>query len=81
METHWVTHAEREHGWREAHVSRMRGMAERDKNHPSVVTWSPDNEYFSGSHTDAMWDYAERRDPSRPIYIDAKLESAAKRTH
>ena len=75
METHWVTHAEREQGWRDAHVSRMQGMVERDKNHPSVVMWSPGNEYFSGPHTDAMRDYATQRDPSRLIYIDAEDES------
>ena len=75
LETHWVTHAEREQGWRGAHVTRMQGMVERDKNHPSVVMWSPGNENFSGPHTDAMWDYAAKRDPSRLIYIDTQVGS------
>ena len=72
METHWATHAEKKEGWGEAHLSRIEGMIERDKNHPSVLLWSVGNEFYPGPHTDAMYDYAVQRDPSRFTYYDAK---------
>src|SRR5690606_20154060 len=40
METHWVTHAEKDPQFMEAHLSRIRDLVERDKNHPSVILWS-----------------------------------------
>ncbi|TKG96628.1 hypothetical protein EYV94_05095 [Puteibacter caeruleilacunae] len=70
METHWVTHAEKEEGFANAHLSRMVRMVERDKNYPSVILWSLGNEFYMGPHTDAMYEWAEKRDPSRLIYCD-----------
>src|SRR6185437_4682638 len=34
--------------FREAHLSRMTGMVERDKNHPAIIIWSLGNEAGSG---------------------------------
>ena len=70
METHWVTHPEKEEGWREAHLSRMQRMVERDKNHPSVILWSLGNEFHVGEHTNAMYDWVIERDRSRLVYYD-----------
>ena len=74
METHWVTHAEKKKGWERAHLSRIERMIERDKNHPSIILWSIGNEFHAGPHSDAMYDYAVNRDPSRFTYNDAKSD-------
>jgi beta-galactosidase len=70
METHWRTHAEKQEGLEEAHISRMSRMIERDKNHPSIIIWSVGNEYYHGPHTMEMYNYANKRDYSRPIYYE-----------
>ena len=56
--------------WRQALVSRMQRMVERDKNHPSIVLWSLGNESGSGQNLSAMADWARRRDPSRPLHYE-----------
>lgn len=59
--------------WQEAFVSRGIAMLERDKNHPSVITWSLGNESGPGVNFDVMADSMRRLDPSRPIhYEDSK---------
>ncbi|MFK4805892.1 glycoside hydrolase family 2 TIM barrel-domain containing protein [Microbacterium sp. ZW CA_36] len=46
---------------------RMRNMVDRDKNHPSVIVWSTGNESGVGSNLQAMYEWAKRHDPSRPV--------------
>ncbi|USI74558.1 glycoside hydrolase family 2 TIM barrel-domain containing protein [Sphingomonas morindae] len=53
--------------WREAHVSRVRNMVERDKNHPSILFWSLGNEAGIGPNFRAAADAARGRDPDRLI--------------
>jgi len=72
METHWTTHAEKDPRFKEAHLARMKGLIERDKNHPSIILWSLGNEFYFGPNTQVMYDYALKRDPSRFIYCDEK---------
>ena len=36
--------------WEAAHLDRLERMVERDKNHPSIITWSLGNEAGSGVH-------------------------------
>ncbi len=55
--------------WREAYLDRMERMVERDKNHPSVIIWSPGNESDTGSNMRAMADYVHRR-IGGSIFID-----------
>jgi|SRR5579872_5076367 len=57
--------------FREAHLSRMEGMVERDKNHPSVIIWSLGNEAGSGESFRQMYQRTKARDPSRPIQYEA----------
>ena len=57
--------------FREAHLSRMSGMVERDKNHPSVIIWSLGNEAGSGESFRQMYHATKERDPSRPIQYEA----------
>ncbi|HEU0066068.1 MAG TPA: glycoside hydrolase family 2 TIM barrel-domain containing protein [Sphingomonas sp.] len=53
--------------WKDAHVSRVVNMVERDKNHPSIVFWSLGNEAGIGPNFAAAAAAAKRRDPSRLI--------------
>ncbi len=55
--------------WREAYLDRMERMVERDKNHPSVIIWSPGNESDTGSNMRAMADYVHQRIKGS-IFID-----------
>ena len=54
--------------WRAAFLDRLVGMAERDKNHPSVFMWDTGNEAGLGAHHFAMADWLDANDPTRPIY-------------
>ncbi len=58
--------------WQPAFVARGVAMAERDKNHPSVVMWSLGNETGDGPNTQAMADTLRKLDPSRPIHYESR---------
>ena len=60
--------------WTEAHVDRARRMVERDKNHPSIITWSLGNESGNGVCLEAMYDWIKQRDPSRPVQYEQAHE-------
>ena len=51
-----------------AHLDRIARMVERDKNHPSVISWSLGNEAGDGPNLAAAYQWAKQRDPSRPIH-------------
>lgn len=54
--------------WQPAYLDRVERMVERDKNHASVVIWSMGNESGDGLNTRAGYEWAKRRDPSRPFH-------------
>ena len=54
--------------WQPAYLDRVRRMIERDKNHASVVIWSMGNESGDGLNARAAYDWARRRDASRPFH-------------
>ena len=59
----------------EDHMNRTIGMVERDKNHPSVVTWSLGNEAGNGINFYETYLWIKGRDTSRPVqYERAVLE-------
>ena len=59
----------------EDHMNRTIGMVERDKNHPSVVTWSLGNEAGNGYNFYETYLWIKSRDKSRPVqYERAELE-------
>ncbi len=53
--------------WRDAHVSRVTNMVERDKNHPSIIFWSLGNEAGIGPNFADAAQAARARDPGRLI--------------
>ncbi|AIT07134.1 beta-galactosidase [Sphingomonas taxi] len=53
--------------WKDAHVSRVANMVERDKNHASVIFWSLGNEAGIGPNFRAAAEAARARDPGRLI--------------
>ncbi len=57
--------------WQQAFVVRGVAMAERDKNHPSIVMWSLGNETGDGPNTQAMADTLRTLDPTRPIHYES----------
>jgi len=59
--------------WREAIVDRGVSMAERDKNHPSVLLWSLGNEAGMGPNLEAMAEAIRAIDAShRPIHYEGR---------
>ena len=57
--------------WQGAFVARGVAMAERDKNHPSIIMWSLGNETGDGPNTQAMADTLRVLDPTRPIHYES----------
>ncbi|SDJ74787.1 beta-galactosidase/evolved beta-galactosidase subunit alpha [Catalinimonas alkaloidigena] len=60
--------------WKEAFVDRGRSMAERDKNHASIIFWSLGNEAGMGQNFYAMADTIRAIDPTRPIHYESLNE-------
>ncbi|MGB0931631.1 MAG: glycoside hydrolase family 2 TIM barrel-domain containing protein, partial [Chitinophagales bacterium] len=58
--------------WKKAIVARGTAMAERDKNHPSILIWSLGNEAGMGENMTAMADAIRQIDPSRPIHYESR---------
>jgi beta-galactosidase len=56
--------------WRGTHVNRVRRMIERDKNLPCVIVWSLGNEAGTGDNLKRAYEFAKRRDGSRPVVYD-----------
>ena len=59
--------------WKEAHLDRTIRMVERDKNHPSVITWSLGNEAGNGVNFYATYSWIKERDPTRPVQYERAL--------
>ena len=57
----------RDPAWRDAQVSRVVNMVQRDKNHPSVIFWSLGNETGNGANFEAAAAAARAIDPTRLI--------------
>ena len=51
--------------WKDQMLDRMVRMVERDKNHPSIVFWSPGNETGTGDTITAIYNWTKARDDSR----------------
>ncbi len=77
-ETNVETHGTRGFGgelasnyeWTQAFVDRAARMYERDKNHPSIFSWSLGNESGVGANHAAMAGYLKWNDPERLIHYE-----------
>jgi beta-galactosidase len=56
--------------WYDQHMMRTVRMVERDKNHPSVITWSLGNEAGDGRNFVATYKWIKQRDGSRPVQYE-----------
>ncbi len=56
--------------WAGAFLDRVIRMAERDRNHPSVVIWSLGNESGYGPNFAAMSGWLHEFDPTRPVHYE-----------
>ena len=55
--------------WRNPHFTRITRMYERDKNHPSIITWSLGNEAGNGVNMYEAYDWLRKKD-SRPVQYE-----------
>ncbi|MDJ1495115.1 glycoside hydrolase family 2 TIM barrel-domain containing protein [Cytophagaceae bacterium DM2B3-1] len=62
--------------WRNAFVARGIAMAERDKNHPSIILWSLGNETGMGENFSTMAEEIRTIDPTRPIHYESRQPEA-----
>lgn len=60
----------KDESWKEAHLYRTRNMFERDKNQPSIITWSLGNEAGNGVNFEATYDYLKSVDSTRPVQYE-----------
>jgi len=64
--------------WTGAFLDRAQRMAERDKNHPSVIIWSMGNESGYGPNFAAISGWLHAFDPTRPVHYEgAQTETDA----
>ncbi|MET0773483.1 MAG: glycoside hydrolase family 2 TIM barrel-domain containing protein, partial [Candidatus Limnocylindrales bacterium] len=54
-------------------VERVARMAQRDKDHPSVIAWSLGNESGHGANHEAAAGWLRRYDPSRPLHYEGAI--------
>jgi beta-galactosidase len=70
-----------EPNWTGAFLDRAQRMAERDKNHPSVIIWSMGNESGYGPNFAAVSGWLHEFDPTRPVHYEgAQTETDAPKT-
>lgn len=74
IESHGLSFAEKNVSnfpeWDDAHMDRLIRTVERDKNHPSVITWSLGNEASNGPVYFKLYDWLKQRDASRPTQYE-----------
>lgn len=56
--------------WKATHLDRTIKMFERDKNHPSIVTWSLGNEAGNGENFFATYKWLKEHDTTRPTQYE-----------
>jgi len=67
--------------WTGAFLDRAQRMAERDKNHPSVIIWSMANESGYGPNFAAISGWLHEFDPTRPVHYEgAQTQTDAPKT-
>ena len=70
-----ATHTANLPEWKAAHLDRIQRMVERDKNHPSIITWSMGNEAGNGPCFYEAYDWIKKRDRTRPVQYEQSGEA------
>ncbi|MBD0849352.1 glycoside hydrolase family 2 TIM barrel-domain containing protein [Maribacter arenosus] len=60
--------------WKEMHLDRTIRMFERDKNYPSIITWSLGNEAGNGANFQATYDWLKAHDETRPVQYEGATQ-------
>lgn len=61
--------------WHDAILDREIALVERDKNHPSVITWSLGNESGNGENFKSAYRWIKERDKTRPVQFEQADEN------
>ncbi|MBU3820557.1 DUF4981 domain-containing protein [Flavobacteriaceae bacterium XHP0103] len=61
--------------WKDAHLTRLKRMVERDKNFTSVVTWSMGNEAGNGYNFYECYLWLKERDKTRPVQYERAVNN------
>ncbi len=61
--------------WHDAILDREMALVERDKNHPSVITWSLGNEAGNGENFKSAYHWIKERDKTRPVQFEQADET------
>ncbi|MDR8392394.1 DUF4981 domain-containing protein [Aliifodinibius sp. S!AR15-10] len=56
--------------WYKAHLQRIKGVVERDRNHPSVIIWSMGNEAGAGQNFNKAYNWINENDSTRPVQYE-----------
>lgn len=72
----WVDVPANDPRWRDALLDRVERFFERDKNHPSIISFSLGNEGHTGVNMAAMATWLHRRDPERPVHYEPDFDGA-----
>ena len=56
--------------WYHAHLERVKGVVERDRNHPSVIIWSLGNEAGHGENFRKSYEWIHDHDGTRPVQYE-----------
>ncbi|MCF7740247.1 MAG: DUF4981 domain-containing protein [Candidatus Marinimicrobia bacterium] len=56
--------------WKKSHMQHVSAMVERDKNHPSIISWSLGNEAGDGVCFEAAAEWVHKRDESRLLHYE-----------
>ncbi len=77
IETHGVMgRLSQDPAWEKAYLDRVIRMAERDKNHPSVIIWSLGNKSGYGRNHEVMADWLHANEPTRPVHYEGGYDAA-----
>jgi beta-galactosidase len=70
-----------DHRYSSAFLERVRGMVERDKNHPSILMWSLGNESGYGTNHEAAAAWVRRTDPTRLLHYEGAVSRSVKQDY
>ncbi len=77
LETHaYLRSLTKDPRWGAAILERITRMAQRDKNHPSIIIWSLGNESGNAPVLHAAAEWLRAWDPSRPIQYESSIGEA-----